>query len=144
MDATVVCIYQTKNSMQEEPRCARKPHGTRPTIELTGRHDWICLLGAMTVNGARLFSRFEECISVDPEKHFILALCYEFEVDLIVVLDGPSYFQALAITDLAARDDLASLHYRRTLQNSIRSRSAGDNSKALLATRPFSSTYLTN
>ena len=40
-------------------------------------------------------------------KHFILALCEEFEDDLIVVLDGAPYFQASAVTDLAARDDLA-------------------------------------
>lgn len=41
------------------------------------------------------------------QKHFILALCNEFEEDLIVVLGGAPYFQASAVTDLAARDDLA-------------------------------------
>jgi transposase len=53
------------------------------------------------------FSRFEEYVTGDHAKHFILALCEEFEDDLIVVLDGAPYFQASAVTDLAARDDLA-------------------------------------
>jgi len=36
-----------------------------------------------------------------------LALCEEFGVDLIVVLDGAPCFQALTVTDLAACDVLA-------------------------------------
>jgi len=36
-----------------------------------------------------------------------LGLCKEFEDDLIVVLDDAPYFQASAVTNLAARDDLA-------------------------------------
>ena len=39
-------------------------------------------------------------------KHFILSLCKEFEDGLLIVLDGAPYFQASAVTDLAARDDL--------------------------------------
>ena len=55
-----------------------------------------------------LFSvRLKEYQTADHAKHFILALCEEFEDDLIIVLDGAPYFQASAVTDLAARDDLA-------------------------------------
>jgi len=64
-------------------------------------------LGAITEDGDRFFSRFEEYVTADHAKHFILAVCNEFEDDLIVVLDGAPYFQASAVTDLAARDDLA-------------------------------------
>ncbi len=52
------------------------------------------------------FFRFTEYITAEHAKHFILALCKEFEDNLIVVLDGAPYFQALAVTDLAARDYL--------------------------------------
>ena len=65
------------------------------------------MLGASTEDGDRFFSRFEEYVTAGHAKHFILALCNEFEDDLIVVLDGAPYFQASAVTDLAARDDLA-------------------------------------
>jgi transposase len=64
-------------------------------------------LGANTEDGDRFFSRFEEYVIADHAKHFILESCEEFEDDLIVVLDGAPYFQASAVTDLAARDDLA-------------------------------------
>ena len=107
MDATVVCIDQTKKSVQVEPRAAWFPRGTRPSVELSGQRDWTCLLGAITEDGERFFSRFEEYVTADHAKHFILALCEEFEDDLIVVFDGAPYFQASAVTDLAARDDLA-------------------------------------
>ncbi|TMT87014.1 IS630 family transposase [Haloterrigena sp. H1] len=107
MDATVVCIDQTKKSVQVEPRAAWFPRGTRPSVELSGRRDWTCLLGAITEDGDRFFSRFEEYVTADHAKHFILALCKEFEEDLIIVLDGAPYFRASAVTDLAARDDLA-------------------------------------
>ncbi len=107
MDATVVCIDQTKKSVQVEPRAARKPRGTRPSIEFSGQRDWTCLLGAITEDSERFFSRFEEYVTAEHAKHFILALCKEFKDDLIVVLDGAPYFQASAVTDLAARDDLA-------------------------------------
>ncbi len=53
------------------------------------------------------FARFEEYVTGEHAKHFILALCHEFEDDLIVVLDGAPYFRASAVTDLATRDDLA-------------------------------------
>jgi hypothetical protein len=42
-----------------------------------------------------------------PRKAFYFAICDEFNDDLIVVVDGVPYFQASAVTDLAARDDLA-------------------------------------
>jgi hypothetical protein len=106
MDATVVCIDQTKKSVQVEPRSAWFPHGTRP-VELSGQRDWTCLLGAITENGDRFFSRSEEYVTAEHAKHFILESCNEFEDDLFVVLDGAPYFQASAVTDLAARDDLA-------------------------------------
>jgi transposase len=51
-------------------------------------------------------SRFDEYVTADHAKHFILALWEEFEDELIVVLDGAPYFQASAVTDLAACDDL--------------------------------------
>ncbi len=65
------------------------------------------MLGAITEDGDRFFSRLPEYVTADHAKHFILALCDEFEEDLIVVLDSAPYFQTSAVTDLAARDDLA-------------------------------------
>jgi hypothetical protein len=59
-----------------------------------------------SLDGDRFFSRFTEYVTGEHAKHSILALCNEFEEDLIVVLDGTPYFQASAVTDLAARDDL--------------------------------------
>ncbi len=82
------------------------PRGTRPSVKLSGQRDWTYLLGAITILGDRFFSRFKESVTAECTKHFILALCQEFEDDLIVVLDGVPYLQALAVTDLAARDDL--------------------------------------
>ncbi len=64
-------------------------------------------MGAITEDGDRYFSRFEEYVTADHARHFILALCKESEDDLLIVLDGAPYFQASAVTDLAARDDLA-------------------------------------
>jgi transposase len=58
-------------------------------------------------DGDRFFSRFTEYVTAKHAKHVILALCKEFNDDLIVVLDGAPYFQASAVTDLVARDDLA-------------------------------------
>ena len=107
MDATVVCIDQTKKSVRTEPRAAWFPRGTRPSVELSGQRDWTCVLGAITENGDRFFSRFEEYVTTEHAKHFILALCEEFQGDLMVVLDGAPYFRASAVTDLTARDDLA-------------------------------------
>jgi transposase len=106
MDATVVCIDQTKKSVRVEPRAAWFPEGTRPSVALSGQRDWTCVLGAITEDGDRFFSRVEEYITAEHAKHFILALCEEFQKDLIVVLDGAPYFRASAVTDLAARDDL--------------------------------------
>ena len=60
MDVTVVCIAQIKKSVQIEPRAARKPRSTRPSVELSGHRDWTCVLGAITGDGDRFFSRFEE------------------------------------------------------------------------------------
>jgi transposase len=56
MDATVVCIDQTKKSVQFEPRAAWFPRGTRLSVELSGQRDWTCLLGAITEDGNRFFS----------------------------------------------------------------------------------------
>ena len=55
MDATVVCIDQTKKSVQVEPRAAWFPRGTRPSVDLSGQREWTCLLGAITENGDRFF-----------------------------------------------------------------------------------------
>ncbi|ELY56015.1 transposase [Natronococcus amylolyticus DSM 10524] len=107
MDATVVCIDQTKKSVQVEPRAAWFPRGTRPFVELSGQCDWTYLLGAITEDGDRFFAQFEEYVIAEHARHFIFALCKEFEDDLLIVLDGAPYFQAPAVTDLAARDDLA-------------------------------------
>lgn len=106
MDATVVCVDQTKKSVRVEPSAAWFRRGTRPTVELSGKRDWTCLLGAVTEDGDRFFSRFTEYITGEHAKHFILALCEEFEGNLIVVLDGAPYFRASVVTDLADRDDL--------------------------------------
>lgn len=65
MDATVVCIDQTKKSVQVEPRATWFPRGTRPAVELSGQRDWTCLLGAITEDGDRFFSRFEEYVTAD-------------------------------------------------------------------------------
>lgn len=65
------------------------------------------MLGAVTEDGESFFLRFEEYVTGAHAKHFILALCEEFRDDLIVVLDGASYFRASAVTELADRDDLA-------------------------------------
>ena len=51
MDATVVCIDQTKKSVQVEPRAAWFPRGSEPAVELSGYRDWTCLLGAVTDDG---------------------------------------------------------------------------------------------
>jgi transposase len=53
-----------------------------------------------------IFLTFEAYVTGDYAKHFILALCEGFQEDLIVAVDGAPYFGALAVTDLAARDDL--------------------------------------
>ena len=98
MDATIVCIDQTKKSVRTEPRAAWFPRGTRPSVELSGQRDWTCVLGAITENGDRFFSRFEEYVTAEHAKHFILALCEEFQGDLIVVLDGAPYHPSLAKT----------------------------------------------
>jgi transposase len=69
------------------------------------------VLVAIIENGDRFFSRFEEYVTAEHAKHFILALCEEFQGDLIVVRDGAPYFRASAVTDLAARDDLALVRF---------------------------------
>jgi len=106
MDATIVCIDQTKTSVNGDPTQAWFRRNSRPSVELSGLRDWTCLLGAVTDDGRSFFSRFTEYVTAEHAKHFILALYYEFEEDLIVVLDGASYFQASAVTDLADRDGI--------------------------------------
>ncbi|ELY96127.1 transposase [Natrialba chahannaoensis JCM 10990] len=68
-------------------------------------------MGAITEDGDRFFSRFEEYVTTEHAKQIMLALCKEFEDELIIVLDGAPYFQASAVTDLAARDDLALVRF---------------------------------
>lgn len=46
-----------------------------PLDVLFGQCDWTCLLGSITVLDDRFFSRFEEYVTADHAKHFILALC---------------------------------------------------------------------
>ena len=106
MDATVVCIDQTKTSVNGDPTQAWFRRNSRPSVELSGLRDWTCLLGAVTEDGRTFFSRFSEYVTAEHAKHFILALCNEFKDDLIVVLDGASYFRAAEVRALAERDDL--------------------------------------
>jgi hypothetical protein len=74
MDATVVCIDQSKKSVQVEPRAAWFPRGTRPSVTLSGQRDWRCLLGAMTEVGDRFFSLFEE---------YVIASCKIFHFSIM-------------------------------------------------------------
>ncbi len=78
----------------------------RPSIVLSGQRDWTVLLGAVIEGGDRFFSRFEEYVSVTFAKHLFLTLFKEFEYDQTIVLDRTLSFQALAVMDLAARNDL--------------------------------------
>lgn len=61
------------------------PRGTRPSVERSVQRDWTCLLDAITEDGDRSCFRFEEYVTADRAKHFILVLCRWFEGDL---LDG--------------------------------------------------------
>jgi len=131
MDATVVCIDQTKKSVQVEPRAAWFPRGTRPSIELSGQRDWTCLLGAVTENGDCFFSRFTEYVTADHAKHIILSLCKEFEEDLIVVLDGHRISRHRLSRTWRPVTTSPSSRCLRIRRNSILSKSAGDNSKTL-------------
>ncbi len=72
MDATVVCIDQTKKSVRIEPRAAWFLHGMRPSVEFSGQRDWTCVLGAITEHGDRFFSRFGEYVTAKHAKHFTL------------------------------------------------------------------------
>jgi hypothetical protein len=127
MDATVVSIDQAKDSVQVEPRAARKPGGTRPRVELSGQFDWTCLLGAITEDGEWFFSQFTEYVTADHVTHVTLTLYKEFKEDLLVMLDGAPYFQALAVTGCQARDDLAFVTLPAySPGNSLQSKSAGD------------------
>jgi transposase len=106
MDAKVVCIDQTKTSVNGDSTQAWFERNSRPSVELSGLRDWTCLLGAVTEDGESFFSRFPEYVTAEHAKDFILSLYEEFEDNLIVVLDGASHFRASAVTDLAARDGL--------------------------------------
>ena len=97
--------------MRAEARAAWFPRGTRPSVDFSGQRDWTCVLCAITEDADRFFSRFEAYVTTEHATHFILALCEKFQGDLIVVLDGAPYFQASAVTDLAARDDLALVRF---------------------------------
>ncbi len=72
MDATVVFIDQTKKSMQVEPRAAWFPRGRGPSVELSGQRDWKCLLGEVTEDGDRFFSRFKGYVTAIHTKYLIL------------------------------------------------------------------------
>ncbi len=63
-------------------------------------------MGAITKDGDRFFSRFEEYVTAEHAKHFILALCKAFEDDLLTVLDRAPCFQAPDVTSRQVRDDL--------------------------------------
>jgi hypothetical protein len=60
MDATIVCIDQTKKSVQVELRAAWFPRGTRPSVELSGERDQKCLLGVIAEDAERFSSGFSE------------------------------------------------------------------------------------
>jgi transposase len=107
MDATVVCIDQTKTSVNSDPTKAWFRWNSRPSVELSGLRDLTCLLGAVTEDGESFFARFPEYVTADYAKHFILEIYEEFENDLIVLLNGASHFRASTVMDLAARDGLA-------------------------------------
>ena len=106
MDATVVCVDLAKTSVNGDPTQAWFEQNSRPTVELSGLRDWTYLLGAVTDDGRSFFSRFSEYVTADHAKHFILALYKVFEDNLIVVLDGASYFRASTVTHLADRDGI--------------------------------------
>ncbi|MFW5955909.1 MAG: IS630 family transposase [Halorhabdus sp.] len=106
LDATVVCIDQTKTSVNGDPTQAWFQRNSRPRVELSGLRDWTCLLDAVTADGRSIFSRFPEYVTADHAKHFILALYKEFEDDLIVLLDGASYFRASKVRAVADRDGI--------------------------------------
>jgi hypothetical protein len=117
MDATVVCLDQTKQSVRVEPRAAWFLEGTRPSVALSGQRDWTCMLGAITEDGDRFFSRFDECVTAEHAKHVILALCEEYHENVIAVLDGAPYFRASDVTDLVTVTISNSCSYRRTRGN---------------------------
>jgi transposase-like protein len=116
VDATVVCIGQTKNMsiLNRVPRGFRR-HTT--AFALSGQRDWTWSLGTITKDGDRFFSRFDKYVTAEHAKHFIPALCGEFQEDLVVVLDRAPYFRASAVTDLADLTILSSSDYRRTRRN---------------------------
>lgn len=74
LDATVVCIDQTKTSVNGPPTIARFQRNSQPSEELWGLRAWTRLLGAVTDDGRSLFSRFPETVTGEHARHFILAL----------------------------------------------------------------------
>jgi hypothetical protein len=91
-DTTIDCIDQIKKSAQVETRTAWFPRCTRPYVKLSGQRNWTCLLGTITKDGDRFFSRFSMYVTAYHTKHLILALYEEFEDNLIIILDTASYF----------------------------------------------------
>jgi len=67
-------------------RAARAPRSNYPDSAI-GRVCWA--RSPMTVID---FFRFEEYLTAEHAKHFILPLCEEFKNNLLVVLDGAPYF----------------------------------------------------
>jgi len=106
MDGLVVCIDQTKTSVNGDPTQAWFRQNSHPSVKISGLRDWTCLLGAVTEDGRSFFSRFTEYVTAEHAKHFILALYHEFEEDLIIVLDGASYFRASCVTKLGEKDGI--------------------------------------
>jgi len=72
-----------------------------------------------TENGDRYIFRFTEFATGNHAKHFLLALCEEFDGDLIVVSNGTPYLWAPAVTDVAGRDDSISSGGLRIRPNPI-------------------------
>lgn len=92
MDGIVVCIDQTKKICPSRVayHMVSTRHAVVRRIARTTRLD-VSLRRDHRV-GDRFLFRFEEYVTADHTKHFILALCKEFDDDLIVVLDGVPYF----------------------------------------------------
>jgi len=57
----------------------------------------MCVLGAITEDGRRLFSWFTEYVTVDNAKHIILILCKRFIDDTLVMVDGAPHLLASTV-----------------------------------------------
>jgi len=93
MDATVVRIDQTEKSVQAELRAAWFPRGTRPSVELSGRRDWPCLVGAITEGDDRVFARDEESGTAVRARHINLTFYTGLEEDVLWPYTGRRTFE---------------------------------------------------